>query len=81
MELSDYIAYENASKVEVCAVLIGAKAGTDIRIDFELIPDTATLTSKCYFWCLLANFLQMIINPQEESTLVYLLMRIITVEI
>ena len=60
MELSDYIVYENASKVKVCAVLIGAKAGTDIRIDFELIPDTASLTSKSYFWCLLVNFLQMI---------------------
>ena len=46
MELSDYIVYENASKVEVCAVLIGAKAGTDIRVYFELIPDNANITRK-----------------------------------
>ena len=70
MEFSDYIVYENASTVEVCAVLIGAKAGIDIRIEFELIPDTATLTSKSYFWSLLANFLQMIINPKEEWSLI-----------
>ena len=44
MELSDYIVYENASKVEVCAVLNGAKAGTDIRVYFELIPDNANVT-------------------------------------
>ena len=81
MELSDYIVYENASKVEVCAVLNGAKAGTDIRVYFELIPDNANVTGKSYFWSLLANFLQMIMKPQEESTLVYLLIRIVTAEI
>ena len=39
---------ENASKVEVCVVLNGARAGTDIEIHFELIPDTAN-TCKCCF--------------------------------